>query len=109
MGTNYYWHTNVCDCCGRSDVYHIGKSSMGWMFALHVIPEEDVNDVNDWVKRFYQPGSVIHNEYDEEISVEEMLRIILERNPLGQRHSVDGQHCLYHGAGTWDAISGEFS
>lgn len=109
MGTNYYWHSRICDCCGRSDVAHIGKSSYGWMFALHVIPEEDVNDVNDWVRRFHEEASVIRNEYDEEISIEEMLRIILERNSTWRRHTVDGRHCLYRGAGTWDAISGEFS
>jgi len=45
MGTNYYLVKNErppCPCCERTYVQerlHIGKSSGGWCFALHVIPE----------------------------------------------------------------------
>lgn len=38
MGTNYYLHSqDPCEHCGRSyPELHIGKSSAGWVFALHV-------------------------------------------------------------------------
>lgn len=34
MGTNFYWHDNRCDHCGRFEAHHVGKSSMGWSFAF---------------------------------------------------------------------------
>ena len=43
MGTNYYLETDACDKCGRGDgPLHIGNSSAGWCFALHV--GEDADD-----------------------------------------------------------------
>ena len=39
MGTNYYWHTNRCQCCGYHDQLHIGKKSGGWAFQLHAHPD----------------------------------------------------------------------
>src|SRR5450631_1105933 len=37
MGTNYYLQLPGCDHCNRAgDRLHIGKSSGGWCFALHV-------------------------------------------------------------------------
>ena len=41
MGTNYYLSSKPCSCCGRKDSQrHIGKSSAGWVFALHVYPDQ---------------------------------------------------------------------
>ena len=37
MGTNYYIRYNQCDCCGRYNEFHIGKSSLGWEFTFHSI------------------------------------------------------------------------
>ena len=41
MGTNYYLHKKPpCEACGHEPApLHIGKSSGGWCFSLHVIPE----------------------------------------------------------------------
>ena len=44
MGTNYYFEdsSEVCECCGRgAESLHIGKSSGGWCFSLHVMPERE--------------------------------------------------------------------
>jgi hypothetical protein len=135
MGTNYYLHTGVCPHCGRSqESLHIGKSSAGWCFALHVIPEAGIKTLDDWQKKWAQSGSIIKNEYSEEISAEEMLAIITERSwargdlPMGyeswdqfrvKNSSADGPNglvrcvlggrCIGHGGGTWDLIIGEFS
>ena len=134
MGTNYYFHEKPdCECCGRPfEPLHIGKSSGGWCFSLHVIPEGGVNNLESWKLLWKNPGTFIRNEYDENISVDEMERIITERswpvpptphdgdrwyrqnhavpgpNNLA-RHHVDGQHCIGNGPGTWDYIVGEFS
>jgi len=111
-------------------VLHIGKSSGGWCFSLHVVPEDGINDLDDWRKLWSAPGTFIENEYGEKISVEDMEDIITNRSSEdfpresvdwyrqnqaepGPRHlarsMVDGRHCIKHGAGTWDCITGEFS
>lgn len=138
MGTNYYVEVKEpCHCCGKGKVtnqVHIGKSSAGWCFALHVIPERDINSLEDWKK--YLKGKKIVDEYGKRVPHVELLSIITERswkniktNPFGydswedfhyRNHSepgpnylvrakVDGIHCVGHGEGTWDLIAGEFS
>jgi len=123
MSTNYYWQ-------GIHNfqflTLHIGKSSCGWCFSLHVIPEIPIYDLNDWKKLWNNKESVIYDEYDVIISVEEMENIITNRSwpksipfklltnaEIGPnnllRERVDGVRCIKHGAGTWDCIIGEFS
>jgi hypothetical protein len=137
MGTNYYWHTNVCDHCDRGDEpKHIGKSSAGWCFSLHVYPEDGINDLEDWQKLWATPGSSIYDEYGKAVSAAEMLSTITERGrdeavwerkPAGysswgefhsKNYSTQGprgllrhnyRNVLKQGAGTWDCITGEFS
>jgi len=62
MGTNYYAQQDSCRHCGRCnkyDRYHIGKSSGGWNFSLHVkgpqehaanheLPEGKFSCLEDW-------------------------------------------------------------
>lgn len=130
MGTNYYLHEKApCECCGREyGSKHIGKSSGGWCFSLHVVPEENIRDLADWELLWSQPGAYIKNERGERISVAKMLDIITNRSwdrapnrqfdykgnhaepgPKGLARHVRGPHCLGHGAGTWDLIPGEFA
>ena len=131
MGTNYYWYKkSPCICCGRPyEPLHIGKSSGGWCFSLHVIPEEGINDLPDWEELWTVLDSKIKDEYGREILPSEMLENIIDRgrdkppsddfdyernyavpgpNNLA-RHKLDGKHCVKHGNGTWDCITGEFS
>ena len=132
MGTNYYFYPKPpCECCKRPyEPLHIGKSSGGWCFSLHVIPERGIEDLPDWEKFWENPGSHIENEYGDNISPERMREIITNRswhknlkwssqdyrdnhaepgpNNLA-RHVLDGRHCVKHGEGTWDCITGEFS
>jgi hypothetical protein len=139
MGTNYYLinesdkpHCGTCGCFAR---LHIGKSSAGWCFSLHVVPERGVNSLDDWRRKFAEPGKVIVSEYDKIVSAEEMLDCITNRNSLNSgavpfgygswaefhadndsepgprgllRHRI-GPHCAGHGEGTWDLVAGEFS
>jgi len=108
MGTNYYVYYDRCSTCGRGEKeLHIGKSSVGWVFSLHVIPEKDLNNLDDWKKFLY--GKQIHNEYGDKIEFYELIDKITKRNhPKGlNRHNHN--HCIGHGEGTWDLIEGEFS
>lgn len=114
MGTNYYLHKKEdCECCGRPfPPLHIGKSSGGWCFSLHVIPEDNIRTLDDWRHLWMAEGTLIRNEYGERISVDEMEKTITKRSWRGNfptRHDLDGYHCIGHGEGTWDYIVGEFS
>lgn len=138
MGTNFYLEYDPCATCGHAvERLHIGKSSAGWCFALHVTDE--IKSLDDW-KAQWAKGGTIHNEYNEAVSVDEMLRTIMDRGPgrewgersypmMGYlneddfhrrnesergpnnllRHKIDGRHCVGHGDGTWDYIRGDFS
>jgi len=133
MGTNYYLHEKApCKTCGRPfEAKHIGKSSGGWCFALHVIPDEGINDLPDWEKLWKKKGAFIVDEYGDRVSKEMMKKIITEREWMGEvnqwsqqeyiinhathgpnglaRHQLENGRCIKHGAGTWDCMLGEFS
>ena len=135
MGTNYYLSPDPpCPCCGRSDpTRHIGKSSAGWVFALHVYPEEGIKTLKDW-KPLLASGTV-RDEYGRVVTLLEMFSIILDRSsgPKGPRPSgysswdhflfnngaewgpnnllrsrVDDR-CVGQGEGTYDLFEGDFS
>jgi hypothetical protein len=140
MGTNYYWHNpKPCETCGHDphEPKHIGKSSGGWCFSLHVYPHEDIHDIDGWERLWETPGSWIEDEYGERVAPARMRSVIMDRGrkedwdrtPLGYkswdnfhemnhsepgpagllRHQIMPGHCIGHGAGTWDMIVGEFS
>jgi len=135
MGTNFYLYDQPpCEKCGRPfKPKHIGKSSAGWCFTLHVEPDEGIHDLGDWRERWAKPAAYIENEYGDRISPEEMDSIITKRGP--GRHTPDepdpwsprdyeqnyavpgpnglvrhriGRFCVGHGEGTWDLVVGEF-
>ncbi len=130
MGTNYYWLRETkpaCEHCGRPaevETIHIGKSSAGWCFSLHVTDE--IRSLIDWESR-WTSGGRIEDEYGRPLSPSQMRDVITLRSfgsrgcrfdyvanhaqpgPLGLvRHRI-GEHCAGHGEGTWDLITGEFS
>lgn len=131
MGTNFYFKLKKCQHCERpAEEIHIGKSSAGWCFHLHVIPEKGINDLDDWKEWFNTKGSQIKDEYGRTITIEDMLSTITERSfprspqnsrtfdyeqnnavegPFGLVRSKVGGTCIGHGSGTWDLITGEFS
>lgn len=87
MGTNYYAHQKQDECptCGRSDEcepIHIGKSSGGWHFALHVYPEnQDLpQSLEHWINFWNRNDIKIKNEYNATIDPDQMLNIILKRS-----------------------------
>jgi len=83
MGTNYYLKTEpdkVCAHCGHAkegELLHIGKSSGGWCFSLHVYPDTRINDLDDWLP-LLERGQ-IEDEYGDRVSVLRMLSIIRDR------------------------------
>jgi hypothetical protein len=130
MGVNYYLHTPPeCVYCGAGgEILHIGKSSFGWCFSLHVIPGR-FDDLDDWASLWSIEGYTIYDENENLVSAAKMRQVITERTrplrvtkdfdftandaELGPnnllRSVIDGHHCIGHGKGTWDLIVGEFS
>lgn len=122
MGTNYY-------ATRGEERLHIGKSSGGWCFSLHIIPEYGLDDLDDWMEHLSRPDVRIEDEYGRSLDIESMLEVIINRGradrempnelwlrqnyaepgPNGLvRHSL-GRGCSGHGEGTWDLVPGEFS
>ncbi|RLC88676.1 MAG: hypothetical protein DRJ03_02025 [Chloroflexi bacterium] len=130
MGMNYYW-IGKCRDCGHLQKRHIGKSSCGWYFSLHVIPGV-IDTLADWRLRFADEGSFIHDEYGNAITAQAMLEGITQRSgpPTSPpdhsadrlarnyaevgvnnllRYVVGEACCVGHGEGTWSYVTGEFS
>lgn len=130
MGTNFYVVGEACKHCGRSDPRrHIGKSSVGWVFSLHIYPDEGINTFDDW--KLILLGNIykIEDEYGNEFDPLQMMKIIADRKakngdekwdkpPYGyaswgvfhlENHSMKGPHGLlrhvpdgYHCLGNGD-------
>lgn len=124
MGTNYYLikeQGEICKCCGRGESstrLHIGKSSVGWCFSVHVIPEDGIKNLDDW-KLLFEQGK-IEDEYGTSLSSVEMMKVITERSfprkdkPLnlvmeGPNGLSRHKYTYAHGEGTWDYCTGDFS
>lgn len=83
MDTNYYIKTGkkekvICNYgCEHmiDEILHVGAHSNGWKFCLHIIPEKNINGLNDW-KPILQNGK-IEDEYGKEISYDDMLNTIV--------------------------------
>lgn len=105
MGTNYYLRYNICECCGRFDQYHIGKDSVGWKFLFHI--DENRKNVNDWLENIRSSRYKIYNEYDEEISYHDFLKIIT--NKIQNQSRIHEYPKTFTSDGKYDYSKGEFS
>jgi hypothetical protein len=139
MGTNYYMKKEP-DLFGvlRGDKpisLHLGKSSGGWCFSLRWYPERNLNSLRDWYQFLIKGRVTITDEYDVELSLDELLDIIVRRSwsnsrtfpskfyhseaqflrmnqaELGPNNLLRHKQNSYtkHGPGTWDLINSEFS
>jgi len=111
MGTNFYLHKEPCNHCERGESpLHIGKSSSGWVFSLHIIPERGINNLYDWIVVLLKPDLTIRDEYDRTVTFEELLKTITCRTHINGLNRHDhANNLVSHGHGTWDCIKGEFS
>ena len=60
-------------------ILHIGKSSAGWYFSLCIYPLIGINNLDDWKKIWSSSDCKIYTEYDEEITEEELMSYIVNR------------------------------
>lgn len=133
MGTNYYLEGGACGHCGQplpdAPRLHIGKSSMGWAFTLHIIPEDGINNLFDWIERWERPNARIVDEYGRAVTPYDMLKTVVKRHrpegpqmtpdDLARNHAFIGAnnmlvhvpdaHAEPHGMVMWSRCKGEFS
>lgn len=140
MGMNYYLRPsrNVLRWFGNPHPFpswgnclklHIGKSSAGWCFALHIHPDLGIHSLGGWKPWFRRHR--IEDETGRRISYKALIDIITDRSwPTNAgrftpeylarnhatpgpnnllRHRVDGSFCISNGNGTWDLMLGDFS
>lgn len=109
---------------------HIGKSSAGWVFALHVYPDVGLRNWDDWLALIHSGGQVeIEDENGEYMGKPDFVRTVAQRawngapptwQVLRENHAelgpnnllrwrVDGERVIGHGEGTYDYHVGEFS
>lgn len=99
MGTNHYHRTNLCDCCGRYDQRHIGKS---WSMFQGYRPDDwasDVPELLSWQqwKEHLLSGGTVWDEYGREVPVAEFIADV-EAVPLERRRR-QTQWIFDHGYG----------
>ena len=98
MGTNYYHHRNICDCCGRPEaVKHIGKSSSGWTFTFQGTPQ--IRSYEQWLDVLAEGGEIL-NEYGDRISLEEFRQMVADKGKEQHNHATEYRQ------GTWLDESG---
>lgn len=109
----------------RPATIHIGKSSYGWAFSLHVYPEVGIRteaDMFELITLLERDGWRVEDEYHRVVPVfgngvdVPIWKIIhriggMWKPEQGEysRHTIDGRHCIGHGVGLWDYCVGDFS
>lgn len=77
MGTNFFWHEQVCMTCCREEVVHVGKRSAGWSFGFQAYRHDPdaglhspvgfaVESRADWAKVFERSG-FLRDEYGNDV------------------------------------------
>jgi len=97
MGTNYYVHYNICECCDRFDELHIGKSSSGlqaypkdpWAPSEPVTPIGEILSWQDWRRFFAEVPHETWDEYGRRISDDEVIDWFEMLSPAARRRQFD--------------------
>lgn len=119
MSTNYYMQIKPpCDCCKRPyESVHIGKSGGGWKFNFRTYSEHSdqviygqlsnsVRTFDEW--KMALEGSVIVDEYNQEISVSDFISFVDSKQDL-RSHSDDYPGGNYKDAKGYEMSEHEFS
>lgn len=105
MGTNYYLITRdeKCNHCNRPYIpRQIGKDSHGWAFALRVYPEDNINDIDDWIKLWTPEDMIIMDEYGKIIDKDFMRGRIVNKISLSRRAIIPSKQVLEQNYAIYD-------
>ena len=99
MGTNYYHRTEICECCGRYNERHIGKSSAGWQFSFRGYKgseqQPNITSWEEWKKELQTHGKIF-NEYGKEVSFEEFVNMVEGKQSIDTNKN-HYDYCKDHG------------
>lgn len=102
MGTNYYWHDQPCEHCGRYEDIHVGKSGFTWRGYQHRLFNEEHPDwgydpqsplgfpvlsVQDWRKVFTERPGQLFDEYGRQ--VDDPIKWLSEIKPPDVKRRAD--------------------
>jgi hypothetical protein len=88
MGTNHYHRYNHCDCCGRYDERHIGKS---WGMFQGYRDEDEKAPVTSWQgwKATLRADGEVWDEYGQQVDVEEFITDVEATDSVRRRRQYD--------------------
>lgn len=95
MGINYYYHTNICEHCQRSNALHVGKKSGGWTFRFQGYNSSqrdgvpDIHSLADWARLFKTTTGILVDEEERVISDPLQFLAELERPTKEQQEKED--------------------
>lgn len=105
MSTNYYVKTGkkkkvFCNYGCEHEIdeeLHVGLYSLGWKFALQILPENNIYEIEDW-KPILKNGE-IRDEYGNIVSYEKMIDLILNNKNTSYveqgNHPYIDAYCTY--------------
>jgi len=86
MGTNYYAREKICKECGcAKKETHIGKSSFGWTFSF--CATDEIRSFKEWVAFLKQDGIKICDEYGEDISLKDFIKLVNSKKNEKHNHA----------------------
>lgn len=112
MGTNFFTRNFYCSRCNQrlpeaseAEEIHLGKSSMGWPFALQANGYKYYKnwpEMKKWLK-----GKIIYDEYGGEFKPEEFIKWVENRKNIKEPEKVNDSYAKKIGGYTF--IDSEFS
>lgn len=103
MGTNYYVekiipdeHKLILNLYGaKLEPLHLGKASAGWEFVFRGYRELNLTSLDGWLEYITTNDVRIVNEYDEEVILENFLRMVYRFRKTCRCISKMEEHCVH--------------
>lgn len=96
MGTNYYIKKRDSERKINEPDIHIGKNSYGWEFSFQSIPELGLTSYQKWIEFIFMNSERIYNEYNENISFEDMLKVFKDNCPGSKMYNSEKLNKNHH-------------
>ena len=92
MGVNYYLLIpKKKKYTLYQNILHLGKASIGSKFVLRLYPNHYTNwtQMKEWLKREIERGSVILDEYDREVSLDDFIKMVEQK-----QNELNNDYCI---------------